>query len=150
MSKKTTTTAVAITGASIPEVIEVLNQKLAELKHIEECVYKTNGNLDGFGDLKQETKIENLIRAFSSVRGRENAYNDAAKELNLKTYPVFTVNGGTAADWKQDILLRKAIIEQKETLDKLNDFKAKASKFVSEEQQQQMLLKEMSDFFAKK
>jgi len=148
MSKKVTT-AVAIAGASIPEVIEVLNQKLAALKHIEECVYKTNGEMKPFGNVKDEMKVENLIRMYSSIRSREKAYNAAAEELGLTTYPVFSDNG-TAADWKQDILLRKAIIEQKETLDKLNDFKAKASKFVSEEQQQQMLLKEMSDFFAKK
>jgi len=148
MSKKPTT-AVALMNTSIPEVIEVLNQKLAALKHINECVYKTNGEMKPFGNLKDEMKVENLIRMYSSIRSREKTYNEAAAEMGLKSYPVFSDNG-TAADWKQDILLRKDIIEQKETLDKLNEFKAKASKFVSEEQQQQMLLKEMADFFAKK
>ena len=147
MSKKST--AVALLNTSIPEVIEVLNQKLAALKHIEECVYKTNGEMKPFGNVKEEMKVENLIRMYSSIRSREKSYNEAAEAMGLKSYPVFSDNG-TAEDWKQDILLRKAIIEQKETLDKLNDFKAKASKFVSEEQQQQMLLKEMADFFAKK
>lgn len=149
MSKKTTT-AVALTK-NVPDLLETLNSEIAKLKHIEESVYKTSGKLSGAQplDIKVEMKVENLIRAFSSVRGRENAYNDAARELGLTTYPQFTVDGGTAADWKQDILLRKAIIEHKETLDKLNDFKAKAAKFLSEEDQKSMLLAEMAEYFKK-
>jgi hypothetical protein len=110
-------------------------------------VYKTTGNLDGFGDIKQETKLENLIRAFSSVKGREKAYDDAAKDLGLTTYPQFSISGGTAADWKQDIVLRIDIITHKDKLDKLNDYKEKMSKFLSAEDQKTMLLKEMTEFF---
>ena len=131
-------------------MLTILNEKIAALKHIEESVYKTGGNLEEFGDIKAETKVENLIRAFSSVRGRENAYNDAAKELGLKTYPVYTVNGGNAEDWKKDILLRKAIIEHKDELDTLNAFKAKAADFLSKEDQQMMLIDEMKKHFGAK
>ncbi len=150
MSKKKNNTQgqELVLTSSVPDVLDQLNKKLAELKHIEESVYKTSGNLEGFGDIKQEMKLDNLIRAFSSVRGREDAYNNAAKELGISPYPVFTVSGGNAADWKQDILLRKAIIEHKTTLDKLNTFKEKMSKFMSEADQKAILLKEMNEFFA--
>lgn len=150
MSKKKETALALTHSAGVPDLLEVLNQKIAALKHIEESVYKTGGTLEGFGDIKTEMKVENLIRAFSSVRGRENAYNDAAKELGLKTYPVFTISGGNAEDWKKDILLRKAIIEHKDELDKLNGFKAKAAEFLSKEDQKAMLIEEMKGHFSLK
>lgn len=43
--------------------------------------------------------------------------------LGLKSYPVFEMAGYDSESWKSDILLRIAIIEHKETLDKLNSFK---------------------------
>lgn len=132
------------------DVLEQLNTKIASLKRIEESVYKTNGSLDGFGDIKAETKIENLIRAFSSVKMREAGYNAAAKDLGRKEYPAFVIGSGTAEDWKQDILLRIDILEHKETLDKLNTFKEKMSKFMSEAEQKELLIKEMTDFFGTK
>jgi hypothetical protein len=149
MSKKSTGSTELAKMDAVPEVLSILDQEIAKLKTINESVYKTGGVLDGFGDLKSEMKIENLIKAYSSVKGRENAYNDAAKDLGLQTYPQFTANGGTAADWKQDISLRIDIITHKDKLDKLKDYKDKMSKFLSAEDQKAMLLKEMSDYFQK-
>jgi len=134
-----------------PDVLTQLNEKIASLKRIEESVYKTNGQLDGFGDIKAETKIENLIRAYSSVKMREAGYNAAAKELRGgKDVPAFVIGSGNAEDWKQDILLRIDILEHKETLDKLNMFKEKMSKFLSEADQKAMLIAEMEQFFGTK
>lgn len=149
MSSKKGSMALTLTGGA-PSVLEKLDAEIAKIKHIEESVYKTAGQLDGFPtNIKEETKVENLIRAFSSVRSREIAYDEAAKELGVKTFPAFSINGGNTEDWKKDILLRKAIIEHKETLDKLTGFKEKMSKFLSAEDQQKMLLSEMNDFLNK-
>ena len=144
MSKKTTAIAKV---EDVPQVLSLLDQEIGKLKTISDSVYKTTGILEGFGDIKTETKLENLIRAFSSVKGRENAYNDAAKDLGLSTYPQFSISGGTAADWKQDILLRINIITHKDKFDKLTEYKDKMSKFLSAEDQKAMLLKEMTDYF---
>ena len=144
MSKGKKSTAIMLSkNAEVPQVLETLEKKLASLKEIVETPYKTQGNLEGFGDIKAETKVENLIRAFSSVRGREDAYNKAAKELSINTYPAFNISGGDAAAWKSDITLRIAIIEQKTTYDKLNNYKERMAKFLSEEDQKEMLIKEM-------
>lgn len=145
MSKKTTTAIAKI--EDVPQVLSLLDQEIAKLKTISESIYKTAGVLEGFGDLKQETKIENLIRAFSSVKGREKAYDDAAKHLGLTTYPAFSVSGGNTADWEQDIRLRIDIITHKDKLDKLTEYKDKMSKFLSADDQKAMLLKEMTDYF---
>lgn len=140
--KSKESTALAVVGTSVPDVLSILNEKLKALKTVTECAYKTNGQLAGFGDIKAETKVENLIRAYSSVRGRENAYNEAAKELGLTSFPVFNESGGTAADWKQDILLRKAVIEHADTQKKLQDLTDKAKSFLTQADQYQIFLQE--------
>lgn len=145
MSKKNNT-ELALVSKDVPNVLELLDKEIAGLKKIADSIYKTTGALTGFGDIKQEMKLENLIRAFSMVKGKENAYNEAAKELGLTTYPQFSIDGGTSADWKQDILLRIEIITHKDKLDKLNAYKEKMSKFLSEEDQKAMLMKEMAEF----
>jgi len=144
---KAKATASLLPALPVPDVLDALNKKIASLKHIEESKYKTTGILEQFGDIKAEMKIENLIRAYSSIIGREKLYNEAAAQLGRgKSYPAFVVSGGNAEDWKNDITLRINILEHKETLDKLNAFKEKMSKFLSEEDQKAILMKEMTQF----
>lgn len=131
---------------NVPSVLDALNKEIADLKHIQETAYKTTGLLDGFGDIRQETLLTNLIRAASMVLAKETAYNNAATWMKLTTYPPFEINGYCADSWIQDILLRKAVIEHKDRLDKLNEFKEKMSKFLSEEDQKAILYKEMAKF----
>ena len=148
MAKKATTaTEVALgTQFDVPSIIQVLDAKLNSMKHITESKYRTSGTLDGIGDIKKETKIENLIRAYASIIAREEVYNKAAIELGITTYPTFEANGSSSEDWKRDIKLRIDIINQKETADKLTEYKDKMSKFLSAEDQKNMLMSEMASF----
>jgi len=134
---------------NVPSVLMLLDEKINSLKKITDSVYKTTGNLDGFGDLKVELKVENLIRAYSMIIAKEDAYNRAASDLGIAEYPAFNINGGSSEQWKHDILLRKAIIEHKQTLDTLQAFKDKMSKFLSAEDQKEILMKEMESFLSK-
>lgn len=129
-----------------PSIIESLDAKLKSMKHITESKYSTSGVLDGIGDIKTETSISALIRAYASVVSREEIYNKAAIELGIESYPVFEVNGGSSESWKRDIKLRIDIINQKETADKLAYFKEKASKFLSADDQKTIFMKEMASF----
>ena len=145
--KSTTATDVALgTQFDVPSIIQVLDAKLNSMKHITESKYRTSGTLDGIGDIKKETKIENLIRAYASIIAREEVYNRAAIELGISTYPTFEANGSSSEDWKRDIKLRIDIINQKETADKLTEYKDKMSKFLSAEDQKNMLMTEMASF----
>jgi hypothetical protein len=145
--KSTTATDVALgTQFDVPSIIQVLDAKLNSMKHITESKYRTSGTLDGIGDIKKETKIENLIRAYASIIAREEVYNRAAIELGITTYPTFEANGSSSEDWKRDIKLRIDIINQKETADKLTEYKDKMSKFLSAEDQKNMLMTEMASF----
>jgi hypothetical protein len=145
--KSTTATDVALgTQFDVPSIIQVLDAKLNSMKHITESKYRTSGTLDGIGDIKKETKIENLIRAYASIIAREEVYNRAAIELGITTYPTFEANGSSSEDWKRDIKLRIDIINQKETADKLTEYKDKMSKFLSAEDQKNMLMTEIASF----
>jgi hypothetical protein len=145
-SKTATSEVATMDVTNVPAIISALEEKIKSLSHVTDSKYKTSGVLDGFGDIKKETNVGNLIKAFSSVKGRGEAYVKAAEDLGLVTFPVFELNGGTVEDWKKDITLRINIINHKETLDKLNTYKDKFQKFLSEEDQKMMLLQEMAQF----
>jgi hypothetical protein len=147
--EKATGTAVALTGKGTADVLTILDEKIKSLKHIEETVYKTTGNLEGFPDIKLEVKKENLIRAMSSVLGRAEQYEKAAKHLGETTYPVFAVSGGNVDQWTHDIKLRIAIIEHKETLDKLNEFKKTIGGFLSIQEQKEIAMTALGEFLSK-
>lgn len=139
VSKKSTALVVA---GSVPNVLELLAAKLAELKVVTECSYKTGGNLAGFGDIKSETKVENLVRALSSIRGKEKAYYETAAILGLTETPVFSEGGGNAADWTQDVKLRIAVIQHADTKAKLEALTEQAKGFLTKEMQYEIFLKE--------
>lgn len=147
MTAKSKTSVALVKGdVEIPGVLNLLEKEMAKLKTISESVYRTSGVLPDFGDIKTEVKTENLIRAFSVVMLKEKAYNEAAKALNLTTFPQFQIGGFTTKDWKEDIMLRIDIITHKDKLDKLTEYKEKATKLMSVEDQKAMLFKEMQDY----
>jgi hypothetical protein len=149
MATKNQTNSLALVDTSVPDIISKLNAEISKLQHISDSVYKTPGTIDGFGDIRKETLIPNLIRAYSVVLAKEANYNKAAEDLGLPSYPVFEANGCSAAQWKEDIQLRIAIIEHKDKLDKLVSYRDRVSKFLSEQDQKSLLLKEMEAFLNK-
>jgi len=138
--------AVSVAGqftGSIPDVLEMIKEKIKSFKGIETTKFKTAGKLSGFGDINTETKVDNLIKAYSSVKGRSEAYAAAAKDLGVDTFPEFVLDGGTASDWKHDINLRIQIITHKEELDKYKALEEEATKFLSQEDQKEMFFKKL-------
>ena len=149
MANKKANTAVAIiNGSNVIDSLAQIDEKLKSLKHITDSTYKTSMSLPGFPNLKDETSVTALIKALSSVNGREKAYNEAAGLVGLTSYPAFSEGGGTTKDWIQDIQLRIAIINSKETHDKLQEYKTKMSTFLSQQDQKNMLEQEMNNFLA--
>ncbi len=135
----------AVKSTTVIDGINFINTKLAELKTIQESVYKTTGKLAGFPKpLQEETKIEEIVKMFSSVRAREQSYNQAADELKLREVPLFKLEGSTAEDWKNDCELRIAIIENKERLDELNTLKKEYEELMDKEDRMAILASKMS------
>lgn len=139
-------TGVALAGQfdSIPTLLEAIEAKIKTFKGIETSKFKTTMNLAGFGDLGKETKIETLIKAYSSVAGRNKAYNESAEALGLDTFPEFVVDGGSQEDWLNDIKLRIAIITHKDELDKLKSLQSEAKTFLSQEDQKAMFFQKLA------
>lgn len=150
MSKKGQSSELATLASTTPtgDILAAINGQLEKLNHITESNYKTNGELEGFGNIRNEVKLENLIRAWSSVKNREIAYADAAQDLGKTTFPAFQIGGHGAAAWKEDILLRMAIIEHDATKKKLEEFKKQAESYLSEQDKKAIMLKEMAAFAA--
>lgn len=131
----------------IPEVLTMIETKIASLAKIETTKFKTDGQVTGFPKkVQDETDVNVLIKMFSSVKGRAAAFESAATDLGISGKS-FSENGNSVDDFKQDIQLQIAITTQKDELKKLRSLKDEASKFLDKEDQKQLffakLMKEM-------
>lgn len=145
MSTKTKQTqSLSIIGQDVPNTLESIKAKLNELKLITDTPYKTTGVLTGLGDIKTMKDSESLIKAYASVKAKEKAYNDAADELGIKSYKQFSIDGATSEQWKSDINLRINIITVEDRKNKLQTAYDKAAKFLSEEDQRAIAMKEIA------
>lgn len=142
---KAGSTALSVEGqfTSIPDVLSAIRTKIASMKSIETTKFKTSMNLGGpFGDLKNEKKEENLIKAFSYVRSKGKAFAEAAAELG-RPVGEFTEAGSTVDDWKHDIDLQIQIVTHKDELEKLKALEKEASTFLSQEDQKVLFLEKL-------
>lgn len=134
----------------VPKLLELLEKELKRQKTIEETPWKAGENLSGFGNIRNEKMVTNLIRAASMILGKSEGYDKGIEWLELTgtevPIPVFDIDGFSPEAWKHDLRLKIDIIEQKERTDKLKEFKEKATKFMTEDQQKLILFKEMASF----
>ncbi len=136
----------------VPSILSTLDEELSSLKKITDKPYITTGNTilgNTSIDIKTETKIDNLVKVFSSISGRASAYQKAMDELGIDQAPEFNVEGGTLAQWKEDIQKRLSVIKYEDRKNTLQGFKDKMSKFLSEEDQKKVLLEEMRSYLGK-
>lgn len=153
------TTAVALTkNSDVPSVLQAIEAKIQSIEKITTTPWQATTKCESFGNrnLRDETKLENLARALSALRGKKREYDaaftDSRENLGMgKTnYPAFVDDGCTIEQWHHDIVLRMNIIEQEETLNKLNKHKAAMTKFLSEEDQKAAVINDfMNDFINK-
>lgn len=148
MAKTAKTTALA-TVDSVPEILKGLDAKIASLKKIVDTPYKTSGVISEFGesyDIKKITEVKQLGKIYSALLFKKEYYDKAFKELGVSTHPAFEVGGNSLEDWKHDIKLRIAIVNQDVQFKKLQEYKDRASKLMSAEDQKAMLLSELSTY----
>jgi hypothetical protein len=153
MSTKKKSTALAVIGENPMQLVQLLDQKISEMKTIEDTKWKTSGTISISGmsiDLKTETKIENLIKVNAAIRIQEEAYTESQRELGVKSAPAFTASGHLREDWKADIKLRIAIINQKEELDTLKALQSEASEFITKDEKKAAFMEKMANYLASK
>ena len=152
MAKKTTSLPVLkknrLAQEDVPDMLKVVNEKIAALKGESEKAKQTSGEIKGFGNIYNMERPENLIRAYSSIQAKEAAYNKAVKSMKLVNAPEFKLDGFTAKQWFQDITDRYSVVTHKEQLDKLNQVKEELSKHVSQEEKLNQSLLNIQDILA--
>src|SRR4030042_75104 len=112
--------------ADIPGMLKIVLAKIKELKGNMPETSKTTGSLPGFGKIKEIKTVEDLIKAHSSVVGRQVAYNAsaAALDVNVDKFP-FKIEGSTTEEWVNDIKATINIVKNKVALDKFDQVRIK-------------------------
>ena len=137
-------TALATAGdMSIPTVLQQITKQIDSLKDIETSSFKTSMNLAPFGNLKTIKDVPTLIKAFSIISKKEQAYNEAAKELGVTDAPKYTEGDATTSQWKSDIQLQIRITTQKERLEELKAIKKEAEGFLDKEDKKALFFQKM-------
>jgi hypothetical protein len=133
---------VALLGQhDIPGFLDTVKKQIASIKGDLPNTPKTTGELPGFGKIENIDKVETLIKAASSVLGREKAYYEAAEEImprntegkNLIKVPEFKLEGSTKDAWIDHIKSRMIIVANKTKLEKLEKIKRKLEENLSAE-----------------
>jgi hypothetical protein len=144
MSEKTNTGVTTLEQFSIPTIIETLDKQIKEIGNIETSSYKTNMDLQPFGNLKNVKDVETLVKAHSFVAGKAARYDESVKTLNVEgTAKPFTENGYSLKEWELDIQLQVRILTHKDRLEELKKLKKEAQQFVSEEDKRAMFFQSL-------
>ena len=124
--KEATTTEVALLGQSdVPTMLAQVNEQIKSLKGGSDSASLTNEDLPGFGKIENIATVDNLIKAASSVMGKNAGYVAAAKEIvpsgiKIKV-PAFKIGKYTAKQWLEHIASRVILVSNKEKLSLLNE-----------------------------
>jgi len=155
MSKAKKETGVAVSGQftkeNVPALLAQVNAKIDKLtKNFGgDEPGLTNDDLDGFGSISNISDVSELIKAVSSVQGREAGYKVAIKEIKadgvtLTKFP-FKINGSGSSAWIKQINRRLGEVTYKDELAKLKAAATHLEKHVSEEQQFANDMKKFAD-----
>ena len=152
-TKNTASTGVSVKGTftldDVPAALEAIRKQIAEIQGDADEGKRTTGDLPGFGNIFKIDEATELIKAYSSVTGREAAYNQAAKDMKIEKVPAFKIDGGSAAAWKEDISWRYNIVTKADKLKKLNAAKAELEKYSTEEHKLNNLMNNLADIMGK-
>jgi hypothetical protein len=124
-AKNEVATAGQFTQNDVPAMLEQVNEKISALTKASDREPSTKGKtLPGFGEIARIENCGDLIKAYSSVTGRRDAYDKAFKEMKIKTKkPPFTIDGVGADKWCEDIVNRYSEVAHKTQLDALRKIK---------------------------
>lgn len=126
---------------SVPDVLSILRNELNSLQAISTTQYKSSGRVDGFSNsIESEAKVENLVRMWSSIKGKAVAYNEAQLDLGIVSCPAYKMNDSFPEDYKHDIQLRIKILTHAERKAELEALVKEAEGFLTREDQFALLM----------
>jgi hypothetical protein len=149
-AKKPTQAVAIVTGMSTVDILKKLDNEYEKLQRIQSTQWKTNGEFgDGFPNIKTNPSAvseSELISMEAVAFSRDKFYNEAAARMGKVKYPAYQINGSDYEAWHHDIKLCDAITQQEAKFKKLEEYKNKMSKFLSEADQKAALESEINDF----
>jgi len=126
MKKESTSVTIFKGGKEdIPEMLQEVTRLIKKIKGNLPETPKITNELSGHGKIAEIETLDGLIKAASTIKAKERAYNDIAKDITpfgLKT-PTFALNGHSAKQWIDYIKTTAILVGNKEKLKKLNDVK---------------------------
>ena len=150
MEKTGTETGLTVKSEMMSK-LDMISQKLSQIKLVAETVYKTNGKVT-FGkvgnvelNIFHSNDLSLLISVFGYMTTEYNEYENAAKELNIINYPIYALNGFSYSAWKHDILIRVAQLTSKAQIEKLQKAKSVLEGYMSQDDRLAIALKEIDD-----
>ena len=154
MSKKNNPgTGLAIMDkSSTTAVMAAIQAELDKLKEIAASNFKTGGSgagkVGGFPrSIQDESDIPTLVRMYSAVHGKANAYDNAGAAITEQfpgfQCPVFKEEGNTADTLKADIILKLKILSVKERREYLEGLLAEAKEFITKEDKFKMFVEKL-------
>jgi hypothetical protein len=128
----------------------VLKMK-TKLNDIKDINYKTNGlfrynpslNANGV-KIQTENRIHVLLSVLGFILSKAEEYNNAAKTIELKEYPLFKWLDYTAAEWTHDIKLRIAFINHKDELAALSEAESTLADLLTKDERTDRKLNELA------
>lgn len=144
--------ALIVQPANVNETLALIDKRLKSMKDTQTSKWLTPGKLTMLGgivDVKSEQSIEKLAKAFANVIFQIQALEESYKQLGIKEYPAPQVDGGTLKDWKHDIKLRIAIINQKDEREELLAIKNGYTELMSNDDKKLILNQRLEKFLSK-
>jgi hypothetical protein len=134
-----------------------INEKLSQMELAKNAGPRTNGifHWNGRADMPDSntgsvniSKVLNvtlLISILGFLMTRKKEYDAAAEHLELNPFPVFMWSKYPLDAWENDIKAQINVILHSSELEKLTKLKNELSKYVSEEDRVNELLKQLED-----
>lgn len=155
MSKKTTAVSTETASdlsklgqADVPSMLQLISEKIKNLKGGMPSGPKTTGDLRPFGKIKDIKTVQKLIQAHSMVTNKAAAYIKSAGQCNvdLAKYP-FKLDGSSEKAWVTDIQAAISVVANKVELAKLEKAKALLEENLSAKDKLAKDLKAIQDDF---
>jgi len=137
----------------VPDMLEVVNAKIKELKGEQQSSVKITEELGPFGVVSSITDVNVLRQAYAYITRKEQAFNDTeVAEVFDNIDPtapkmVFTEAGHSAETWKKEIVRQAKQSTFQTQLDKLEKAKKILTENLSAEQKFVASMADIADLF---
>ena len=133
------------TKNAVRDALQKVNDRLAKMEIAKNQGPRTNGIFHWNGRVDQipqpngsviinkVTAIALLISILGFLMTRKKEYDEAAKQLEMDTHPVFMWSKYPLDAWENDIKAQINLITHSSEIERLTKIKAELSKYVSEE-----------------